>query len=237
VGRYTAAAIAAIAFDRSAVVVDGNVERVMARLFAVTEPLPAAKPALAAHAAALTPRRRAGDYAQAAMDLGATVCTPRSPACALCPWAGACAARRAGIQETLPRKTPKRAVPLRHGIAFWMLRRDGAVLLRRRPPRGLLGGMMEVPSTPWRAAAWSAAEAVGTAPAADADALAWTLLPGTVRHTFTHFRLELQVLASRVPARRIAGPGTQWVPVPALGDAGLPSVMAKIVSHALRHSG
>ena len=134
IGPYTAAAIAAIAFDRKAVVVDGNVERVMARVFGVIEPPPKSKPRLVELAARLTPARRPGDYAQAVMDLGATICTPRSPACSLCPWMAPCVARAKGIAETLPRKIAKAPTPTRHGVAFWMVRGDGAVLLRRRPP-------------------------------------------------------------------------------------------------------
>jgi A/G-specific adenine glycosylase len=233
VGPYTAAAIAAIAFDRKATVVDGNVERVMARMFAVLEPLPGSKAILKDHAASLTPAKRSGDYAQAVMDLGATICTPRSPACAICPWSGPCAARAQGIQEPLPRKAPKAKVPTRHGIAFWIVRKDGAVLLRRRPAKGLLGGMMEIPSTPWRAETWAVDEAT---PAAPTDA-AWTLLPGGVSHTFTHFHLELKVLTGRLPARHgLEDKGVAWVPVTEIGAAGLPSVMAKIAKHALRHT-
>ena len=238
VGPYTAAAIAAIAFDRPATVVDGNVERVMARLFAVTEPLPASKPRLKDLAATLTPKTRAGDYAQGVMDLGATVCTPRSPTCALCPWNDACIARRAGLQDTLPAKTPKMKTPTRHGVAFWMVRADGSVLLRRRPPRGLLGGMMEVPSTPWRAKSWTLDEALPEAPAQSPRKLKWVVLPGGVSHTFTHFQLELQVAVIDLPARhKIAAEAAEvsWVPVTDIGNAGLPSVMAKVAKHALRH--
>ncbi len=232
VGPYTAAAIAAIAFGRKATVVDGNVERVMSRIFAVLEPLPGSKATLKEHAASLTPAKRSGDYAQAVMDLGATICTPRSPACAICPWSDPCLARRKGIQETLPAKASKIKVPTRHGIAFWMVRKDGAVLLRRRPPKGLLGGMMEVPSTPWRAEKWTVDEATPAAPANTA----WTLLPGGVSHTFTHFHLELKVLTGQLPARHGVKDGTAaWVPVTEIGAAGLPSVMAKIAKHALRH--
>jgi A/G-specific adenine glycosylase len=232
VGPYTAAAIAAIAFDRKATVVDGNVERVMARVFAVLDPLPGSKAILKDHAATLTPASRGGDYAQAVMDLGATICTPRSPACAICPWSDPCRARAQGIQETLPMKAPKAKVPTRHGIAFWMVRKDGAVLLRRRPAKGLLGGMMEIPSTPWRAETWTIDEATPAAPAA----AAWTLLPGGVSHTFTHFHLELKVLTGQLPARHgVKDEAIHWVPVTEIGAAGLPSVMAKIAKHALRH--
>ncbi|TAK99191.1 MAG: A/G-specific adenine glycosylase [Rhodospirillaceae bacterium] len=239
IGPYTAAAVAAIAFNRKATVVDGNVERVMARVFAVTEPLPKAKPRLLALATELTPARRAGDYAQAVMDLGATVCTPKSPACDLCPWARACLGRDRGIAATLPRKTAKAPTPIRHGVAFWMMRHDGAVLLRRRPARGLLGGMMEIPSTPWRATPWTAPEAAPASPAPISPKM-WRLLPGAVSHTFTHFHLHLQVIAVDLSARRaaaLAGDDLSWVPVTRIGDAGLPSVMAKVARHALVHAG
>jgi A/G-specific adenine glycosylase len=236
IGPYTAAAIAAIAFDRRAVVVDGNVERVMARLHAVTELLPQAKAGLRSLAATLTPAARCGDYAQAAMDLGATICTPRSPACTLCPWMKACVARRAGIAESLPCKKAKAAVPVRRGVAFWVIRRDGAVMLRRRPPRGLLGGMLEIPSTPWRVKVWRQEEALTTAPAS--AALPWRLLKGKVTHTFTHFHLELTVLAVDLPRSWAkAGDEAVWTPVTQLGQAGLPSVMAKVARHALAQIG
>ncbi len=149
IGAYTAAAISAIAFDRRAVVVDGNVERVVTRLHALDQPLPAAKPAIRRLADELTPDERPGDFAQAMMDLGATICTPRRPSCALCPFRGACAAQRAGTQEAYPRKTPKTVNATRYGAAFVAVRADGAVLVRTRPPKGLLGGMTEVPGTDW----------------------------------------------------------------------------------------
>ncbi|MCC6915591.1 MAG: A/G-specific adenine glycosylase, partial [Rhodospirillaceae bacterium] len=232
IGPYTAAAIAAIAFGRRAVVVDGNVERVMARLFAVTDPLPKSKPALVAHAGSLTPDKRAGDYAQAVMDLGATVCTPKSPACALCPWSGPCAARAKGLQEQLPAKRKKAGTPTRYGIAFWMVRKDGAVLLRRRDAKGLLGGMTEVPSTDWRAKKWTKADTDAALPFSKG----WRALPGTVTHTFTHFHLELAVLAADLTdaqAKKL-GDGALWTPLDHIGDAGLPSVMAKIAKHAMK---
>jgi A/G-specific adenine glycosylase len=227
IGGYTAAAIAAIAFGRKAVVVDGNVERVMARLHAVTQPLPAAKAELKRLAAVLTPAGCSGDYAQAVMDLGATVCTPRNPACGICPWMEDCAARRAGIAAGLPAKAAKAERPLRRGVAFWIVAKDGAVLLRRRPPAGLLGGMVELPSTEWHEAEWTLAAAAGAAPLA----AEWRLLPGLVRHTFTHFHLELAVAAGR------AGPNPAargiWCPLDRLGDQALPTVMRKVVRHAL----
>ncbi|MGE0828309.1 MAG: A/G-specific adenine glycosylase, partial [Hyphomonadaceae bacterium] len=163
VGPYTAAAIAAIALDQPANVVDGNVERVMARFFAVEAPLPAAKAALRARAASLIGPERPGDYAQALMDLGATICTPKAPICPACPWAEPCAARASGAPDAYPRKSPKTARPQRFGIAF-RLERQGALWLVRRPEKGLLGGMLGLPTTPWRAEAWTAAEARTHAP-------------------------------------------------------------------------
>lgn len=228
IGAYTAAAIAAIAFDVPATVVDGNVERVMARLHALDTPLPAAKPVLARLAAEITPTERPGDYAQAVMDLGATVCTPRKPACLACPWADGCRARASGMPETWPKRTPKAERPLRHGVAFWLERPDGAVLLRRRPDKGLLGGMMEIPSTPWRDTPWQPAEAREVAPAA-AD---WQPLDGVVRHVFTHFALELPVLAGRTTDA--AGIEGVWSPIDGFGDHALPSLMKKVIRHALR---
>jgi len=223
IGDYTAAAIAAIAFDRREAVIDGNVERVIARLFAVREPLPASKPRLAALAAALVPEQRTGDFAQALMDLGATICTPRRPRCVLCPWRASCAGAASGLAEDFPVRAEKPERPLRYGVAFWLIRADGSVLLRRRPERGLLGGMIEIPSTPWRTAPWTFAEAVRSAPVA----IAWSPLPGTVRHGFTHFQLELAV---------VSGVGTTeglWSPVERLGDHALPTLMKKVAQHAI----
>ncbi len=224
VGRYTAAAIAAIAYDRPATVVDGNVERVIARLRAVETPLPTAKPALHALAAALTPATRPGDYAQALMDLGASVCTPRKPGCLACPWRDACEGRKRGIAETLPRKAPKRARPQRYGVAFWLVRSDGAVLLRRRPEQGLLGGMIEVPSTPWRETPWALDEAGIHAP----QACLWTPLPDPVRHGFTHFEIELQVAAA---ATESDGGDGIWCPPSRFADYALPALTKKVVRY------
>jgi A/G-specific adenine glycosylase len=238
IGVYTAAAIAAIAFDRPVAAIDGNAERVLTRLYALCEPLPAAKSRLAALGAALVPPQRPGDFAQALMDLGATICTPRRPRCVLCPWRARCAAAAAGIAESLPARAEKPERPLRHGVAFWLVRPDGAVLLRRRPERGLLGGMIEIPSTPWREQPWSLDEAVDAAPAA----APWSPLPGTVTHGFTHFRLELAILAGRIEAGHdslrslrdgVARGGELWSPVDRLGEHALPSLIKKLVRHAL----
>ena len=231
IGAYTAAAIAAIAFGRRSTVVDGNVERVVSRYFAVETPLPRSKPALRDLAAGLTPRRRPGDYAQAMMDLGATVCLPRTPKCMLCPIDAGCAAHAAGNAETLPRKAPKPERPTRRGIAFWTLAPGGRVLLRRRPEEGLLGGMMEVPSTEWRPERCGAGEAKRQAPARTR----WTALPGQVRHTFTHFHLELEVWAARLDdAGTVGREAGRWVALDTLGDEALPSVMRKVIEHALK---
>ncbi len=230
IGAYTAAAIAAIAFGRPATAVDGNVERVIARLYRVRAPLPGARTRLRDLAARLTPAERPGDHAQALMDLGATVCTPRRPACSLCPWAASCAAGAAGDPETLPARAAKKARPVRRGIAFWTRRPDGTVLLRRRPERGLLGGMMEVPSTPWREEGWTLEHALAHIPAAGN----WQLLPGSVAHTFTHFHLELAV-AVAVAESDSAIEGL-WVTPNAMAGHALPTVMKKVVRHALAAS-
>lgn len=234
IGAYTAAAIAAIAFDRPAIAVDGNVERVMARLHAVETPLPAAKPALKRLAGALVSPQRPGDVTQALMDLGATVCTPRKPKCLVCPWTAGCAAYRLGRAEALPARSPKAGRPIRRGIAFFATDPSGAVLLRQRPPEGLLGAMMEVPSTPW---------VEGTVlPCLDAViplapvAASWRLLPGRVTHTFTHFHLELGVAVGRCRSAALDPAPGIWVPVDRLGDQALPTVMRKIVRHALAHA-
>lgn len=224
VGPYTAAAIAAIAFGRKASPVDGNIERVVARLFAVETPLPAAKPALKSLAAGLTPDRRAGDFAQGLMDLGATICTPRSPACSLCPLNEGCLAHGQGIAATLPRRAPKPARPDRAGAAFVLLSGKGNVLVRRRPPKGLLGGMLELPSSPW--AADAPADPLSHAPQR-AD---WSRAPAPVEHVFTHFRLTLGVYAARVTAETAEG---LWLPLAGLDGAGLPSVMRKVAAAGL----
>jgi A/G-specific adenine glycosylase len=225
IGEYTAAAIAAIAFDHRSAAVDGNVERVVARLFAVDQPLLQAKPKLRALATALVPERRAGDFAQALMDLGATLCTPRRPRCILCPWRAECAAAAAGIADDLPVRLAKAERPLRYGVVFWLCRDDGAVLLRRRPEKGLLGGMIELPSTPWRERPWRESEALETAPAVTA----WTVLPGTVQHGFTHFRLELALMAGRTAAP----PEGMWARPEEFKNYAFPTLTKKLVNYAL----
>lgn len=221
VGAYTAAAVAAIAFDRPAVVVDGNVERVVARLFAVETPLPNAKPALREAMAAITPKTRAGDFAQAMMDLGASVCSPRAPKCAGCPLAGFCQASKRGAAEAFPIRRPKSEKPARKGAAFALFDAEGRVLLERRETKGLLGGMLGLPGTAW--SEHSDADVMSFAPMR----AQWTNA-GAIRHTFTHFHLDLDVYAAET--RRSPGAGEIWAPP---GEARLPTVMRKALERAL----
>ncbi|MCW6510155.1 A/G-specific adenine glycosylase [Lichenifustis flavocetrariae] len=228
IGPYTAAAIAAIAFGQRAVVVDGNVERVMARLCAVEEPLPAARPRLHAAMNRVTPQSRTGDFAQAVMDLGATICTPRSPACVLCPLIALCDARRLGLQADLPRKSKKAKVPQRGGAVFIVHRSDGCVLVRQRPPEGLFGGMTEFPSTPWTEqhdAEHSPTRPVGL------EKLEGPFVPvGTVEHGLTHFHLTLHVYAIRTDRQSFEG--CRWIAVDALAGEALPTLMRKVARFA-----
>jgi A/G-specific adenine glycosylase len=234
IGRYTAAAIAAIAFGAPTVPVDGNVERVVARLFAIEEELPAAKPRIWQLAQTLGPERRTGDFAQAFMDLGATICTPKSPACALCPWMDGCAARARGDPESFPVKRPKKEGRLRRGAAFVVMRADGSVLLRTRPSKGLLGGMTEVPTTEW-VHDFDAGTALADAP--PLQSAKWQPRPGVVTHVFTHFPLELVVYIGTVPAASKAPRDMRWIPLADLPGEALPTVMRKVVAHALDPTG
>ena len=222
-GPYTAAAVAAIAFDRPAVVVDGNVERVTARLFDVQAPLPRARAELRRLAGVLAPDERPGDWAQATMDLGATVCRPRQPLCARCPVARVCRGRAAGAPEQLPRKAAKAERPRRHGVAYVALR-GGAVALVRRPPKGLLGAMLALPTSDWRAAPFGPGEAVDAAPAT-AD---WVSV-GEVEHIFTHFALALTVLRADVDGLPEA---VEWASVTTAAQ-GLPTVFRKALEAGL----
>ena len=222
-GPYTAAAVAAIAFDRPAVVVDGNVERVVARLFDVQAPLPGARAELRRLAGVLAPDRRAGDWAQATMDLGAVICRPRQPLCARCPLAAVCAARAGGSPAQLPRKAAKADRPRRHGVAYVALR-DGAVALVRRPAKGLLGGMLALPTSEWRAAPFSPAQAVAAAP----TAAAWVSV-GEVEHVFTHFALTLTVMRAEVDGLEDA---VEWSRGERTGE-GLPTVFRKALQAGL----
>ncbi len=237
VGPYTAAAIAAIAHDLPATPVDGNVERVVARLFAIKLALPKAKPELKRLAATLTPHERPGDFAQAMMDLGATVCTPKRPSCLMCPLQKDCHGYAKGIAGELPIKAVKPQRPTRRGIAFLALSEDGCVLLRRRPEAGLLGGMLEVPSTEWGDDWLDLDEGLRVAPVRGE----WWQVPGLVTHTFTHFRLELQVYRALVPQSASmtfwAEPKRcRWVKRGHLDRMALPSVMRKVIAHALKEN-
>jgi A/G-specific adenine glycosylase len=227
IGPYTSAAIASIAFDQPVAAIDGNVDRVITRLHAITTPLPQAKSDIRKQAQALVPDLRAGDFAQAMMDLGATICTPKSPNCLICPFADHCAGRRLGIAATLPRKAPKAEIPTRRAHVFWLTTGDDEVLLRTRPDQGLLGGMSEIPSSDWGETL--PRDAASHAPV-QAD---WKKLPGQVKHTFTHFHLELTV--HRAALARITLPDDSYrlCRITELGGEALPSVMRKIVRHAL----
>jgi A/G-specific adenine glycosylase len=241
IGPYTAAAIAAIAFDRRTMPVDGNIERVVSRLFAVEEPLPQAKPLIQQLAATLLgPSRagdvktRAGDSAQALMDLGSSICTPKKPACALCPLNDGCAARTRGDQEAFPRKAPKKSGELRCGAAF-VVTRGGELLVRTRPEKGLLGGMTEVPNSSWLAAQ---ADKAALQQAPDLKGITrWHRKAGVVTHVFTHFPLQLVIYTANVPARTRAPDGMRWVPIATLADEALPNVMRKAIAHGLGDQG
>ncbi|MBX3565681.1 MAG: A/G-specific adenine glycosylase [Sphingomonas sp.] len=216
IGGYTAAAIAAIAFGRRAVVVDANVERVVSRLFAVEEPLPGAKKRIHALTDTITPETRAGDFAQAMMDLGSGICTARSPRCLLCPLREGCDGFASGAPERFPVKAAKAAKPQRHGTIFWLTRGD-TVLLVRRPDKGLLGGMRALPTGPWA----DTAPGLAGAPAA----AGWHLLDETAAHGFTHFNLQLALATAEAGAHETAA--GEWWPIADIGSAGLPTVFAK----------
>ncbi len=226
-GPYTAAAIAAIAFDARATPVDGNVERVITRLFACEQELPAAKPAIRRLAEGLTPDARTGDFAQALMDLGATICTPKKPACALCPWNAACAALARGDAESFPRKAPRQEGALRRGAAFVAVRADGFVLARTRPPNGLLGAMTEVPTTAWTQE-FDPRRARNEAPLT----ATWRRLPGAVHHTFTHFPLQLTVYRAEVPPETAAPQGMWFMPLHEVAGEAFPNLMRKVLASA-----
>jgi len=230
IGGYTAAMIASIAFARPVLAVDGNVERVVSRLFRVEQELPGAKTEIRRLTNSIAPQTRHGDFTQAMMDLGASICTPKNPACVLCPWSEPCAARARGDQDTFPRKTPKREGALRRGAAFVVLRADGRVLLRKRADKGLLGGMSEVPGSDW-SADFDLDHARQSAPLG--AKVKWQRRAGAVMHVFTHFPLELTVFAASVPARTAAPPGARWVKLGELAGEALPNVMRKVLAHGL----
>jgi A/G-specific adenine glycosylase len=225
IGAYTAAAIAAIAFGERALVVDGNVERVITRLYAIATPLPKAKAEIRARLDPLTPEHRPGDFAQAMMDLGATICTPRNPLCSLCPLRPFCAAQKAGTMLDFPVKPAKKPRPVRFGTAFVVRDSSDALLLRTRPAKGLLGGMSEVPTSPWE-------EAGATSPFKPPLESSWQVLNAPVIHVFTHFELRLGVQVARVPAGTIAPFGMRWVGNAALAGEPLPTLMRKVIAAA-----
>ncbi len=226
IGDYTAAAVAAIAFNRQAAVMDGNIERVISRLYAIATPLPAAKPLMKQKVALLTPQDRPGDFAQAMMDLGATICTPKRPACSLCPFRGSCEALRLHDPEHFPVKAAKKEKPLRQGAAFIAVTADGDVLLRRRIESGLLGGMTEVPTTNW-----TARQDGGTSADAAPFPAAWEPC-GTITHVFTHFELRLSIYRVAIPSR-IQTDNGWWEPVTNLDSRALPTVMKKAITAAI----
>jgi A/G-specific adenine glycosylase len=244
IGPYTAAAIAAIAFDRRTMPVDGNIERVVSRLFAVEETLPQAKPVIQKLAATLLgasragdeksrardEKTRAGDSAQALMDLGASICTPKKPACSLCPLNEGCAGRERGDQESFPRKAPKKTGELRRGAAF-VVTRGGELLVRSRPEKGLLGGMTEVPGSDWRGSQ-DDEDALKQAPKLSGISR-WHRKLGVVNHVFTHFPLELVVYTAQLPTGTRAPKGMRWVPIATLAGEALPNVMRKVIAHGL----
>ncbi len=230
VGPYTAAAIAAIAFDVRTMPVDGNIERVVSRLFAVEAQLPQAKKEITRLAATLLGPARAGDSAQALMDLGATICTPKRPACSLCPLNDNCAAQSRGDQETFPRKSPKTTGALRRGAAFVVTRGD-EILVRTRPEKGLLGGMTEVPGSQWRGD-YELINVADDAPAFDPPPR-WHRKAGVVTHVFTHFPLELTVFTTHVADGTPPPDGGRWVKIATLAGEALPNVMRKVIAHGL----
>lgn len=225
IGPYTAAAVASIAFDKEATAVDGNVERVVSRMYGITKPLPDSKPDIRLKASGLTKgNARPGDFTQAMMELGATVCTPKKPKCGLCPWRGSCCAYKDGNAESLPAKRPKAEKPTRYGVAFWYYTPKCAFFIRKRPETGLLGGMYEIPSTEWTVQKPSRKVEQQAMPYFAKG----SLLSGSVRHTFTHFHLVLDVKLIKVEKQRDITGGV-WLTPDRIEDFALPTVMKKIV--------
>lgn len=230
IGDYTAAAIAAIAFQKKATPVDVNIERVTARLFALSDALPKGRPRIFERASTLTPQSRPGDFAQAMMDLGAGVCTPKSPDCGVCPLKVDCLSAHQGNPERYPVKAAKAPRPVRYGVVFWAVREDGRVMLRKRPEQGLLGGMIEIPSTDWRDQSWAQVEASRQAPVKGR----WRRLDGVVRHTFTHFHLELMILIADVDKKAGNPKGALWSTPHKFSEHALPTLMKKVARHVSR---
>ncbi len=228
-GAYTAAAVAAIAFDGRTAPVDGNIARILARLHALETPIAQARREIAEAAAALTPAKRPGDFVQALMDIGALVCRPRQPDCPACPLRPVCAAARAGAPEAYPRRGAAKSRPARVGAAFFAWREDGAILARRRPPKGLLGGTLELPGGPWEAA-----ERAGPGRDHAPFAAAWRRLPGEVEQAFTHFTLRLTLYAAEVERAAPAAEGLMWIEPDLADEAGFSSLMLKAIAHARR---
>ncbi len=224
IGPYTAGAIAAIAFDKPFAAVDGNVERVISRLDAIETPLPQSKPQIKIRAQSLMLPERAGDFVQALMDLGATICTPKNPNCLICPWTDDCDGRKQNIAATLPRKLAKKAIPTRKGHAYFVQNNRGEVLLRRRVEKGLLGGMTEVPGSDWTTVQPEFAPPIKAK---------WKKRPGIVEHTFTHFHLEVMVWVAENVEAELPEDSYRWVPLPDVEGEALPTVMRKIVARAL----
>ncbi len=229
IGAYTAAAIAAIAFDRRAVVIDANVERVVARLFAVADPPPGGRACIRDHADSITPDRRAGDFAQAMMDLGSAICTPRVPQCLICPLTNGCMARALGTPAVFPVKPPKGEKPHRRGTVWWLERDDGHVWLERREEKRMLGGMAGLPGTAWDSRGGAV---VRVAPPLETG---WTPLNRPVVHVFTHFRLTLTVETARVPSGAEPSGAGQWWPLARITEAGLPTLYTKVARAVMRH--
>ena len=222
IGPYTSAAIAAIAFDVPAAAIDGNVDRVISRYFAIEEPLPQSKPRIREEATLLVPQKRSGDFAQALMDLGATLCTPKSPSCDICPWTDECSGRIRGMAETLPRKAKKEKLPTRYGHIYWIENSNNEVLVRTRATKGLLGGMTEFPSSDWLRGKQLDFEAPFESH--------WKKVKGTVEHTFTHFHLELTVWKAETNTAELA---SHFVSREKLNGEALPSVMRKVIGAVL----
>ncbi|MBX7145764.1 MAG: A/G-specific adenine glycosylase [Alphaproteobacteria bacterium] len=233
-GPYSSAAIAAIAFDQPATVVDGNIERIMVRFFAIETPLPQAKSILKKLAGTLTPIQKAGDYAQALMDLGSLICTPKNPKCVLCPWQHSCQALKLDKVSILPIKQKKIEKPTRYGTAFWIEKNNQHLLLERRPSEGLLGNMMGLPTTPWRGEPWTAKEILKYSPC-HAE---WNDLEGSITHIFTHFKLELSLKIGKNPImpNKKLNPNYMWTHTKNLHNHALPTVMKKIITHKLTNS-